>query len=191
MQLQQLKREDFDYQAAYCEENIWHLSRRLSQLDPHLESYAMFIFSQGDAFPMQNQRASEHPELPIFWDYHVVLAVVTRDVQIFDFDTTLPFMTPIEDYFSYSFMDEALLIQPETPLFRLVPATEYIALFSSDRSHMRTQKGWFAPPPSWPTIGNNGTNLTEFTQAKDNRLGEVLTQNAVLSRFTETTKKVL
>ena len=180
MHLNNFKRENFAYQAAYCEENIWHLC----QQDELKSSYVTFISSEGDAFPMLNQRASTHPSLPIFWDYHVVLLVIAEDVQIFDFDTTLPFNTNIETYFSHSFIDERLLTDKEPPLFRLIPSDEFTKSFSSDRSHMKTASGWLAPPPSWPLIGSGGSNLANFVQAKDNRFGELLTQSGLLNRFT-------
>ena len=184
MKFNHFKQEDFAYQAAYCEENIWHLC----QQNPLQNSYVIFIFSKGDAFPMLNQRASQHPSLPIFWDYHVVLLVMTGNNQIFDFDTTLPFNTDIETYFRQSFIDESLLSDQETPLFRLVPSGEFAKVFSSDRSHMRTPSGWLAPPPNWSLIGSVDTNLAEFIQANDNNFGELLTYDAVMSRFTNIRK---
>jgi len=181
MQSHHFNREDFAYQAAYCEENIWHLCQQnLLQ-----NSYVIFIFSKGDAFPMLDQRASEHPSLPIFWDYHVVLLVMTENNQIFDFDTSLPFHTDIETYFSQSFIDESLLSDKETPLFRLVPSDEFAKLFSSDRSHMKTPSGWLAPPPDWPPIGESAANLADFIRTIDNQFGELLTYDAVLARFTD------
>jgi len=179
MQFNHFKREDFAYQAAYCEENIWHLC----QQNPLQNSYVVFIFSKGDAFPILNQRASQHPSLPIFWDYHVVLLVMADNNQIFDFDTTLPFNTDIETYFRQSFIDERLLSDQETPLFRLVPSGEFAKVFSSDRSHMKTPSGWLAPIPSWPCIGNSGNNLSDFIRASENQFGELLTYDSILSRF--------
>mgnify|MGYP000214469078 FL=1 len=179
MRLSRFKREDFSYQAAYCEENIWHLCQQTSLQN----SYVVFILSQGDAFPMLNQRASQDPSLPIFWDYHVVLLVIADTSQIYDFDTMLPFNTDIETYFSHSFVAENLLAAHEIPRFRLVPSGEYVELFSSDRSHMKTPNGWLAPPPSWPLIGRSATNLSDYIQSTDNSFGELLTYQAVLERF--------
>jgi hypothetical protein len=179
MQAKQFKREDFAYQSAYCEENIWHLC----QQEGFKNSYAVFIFSKGDSFPMLNQRASQHPTLPIFWDYHVVLLVMNEDNQIFDFDTTLPFNTNIETYFNQSFIDERLLSEIERPLFRLVPSSEFSKLFSSDRSHMKTTSGWLATPPSWPCIGNSTANLSEFIQPSNNRFGKLLSYHEIINRF--------
>jgi hypothetical protein len=181
MPLQHFKREDFAYQSAYCEENIWHLCQQ-----PYFQnSYVVFIFSNGVAFPMLNQRASEHPAFPVFWDYHLVLLVMNENNQIFDFDTTLPFNTDIGSYFNESFVNESLLSDKETPLFRLIPSDEFITSFSSDRSHMKTPTSWLSPPPSWPIIGNKGTNLAGFIQANGNQFGELLTYEGMLSRFSD------
>lgn len=176
------KRENFIYQAAYCEENIWHLCQQnLLQ-----NSYVIFIFGKGDAFPMLNQRASGHPDVPIFWDYHVVLLVLGENNQIIDFDTMLAFNTDIDTYFSASFINESLLLNEDTPLFRLVSSDEFVRTFYSDRSHMKTENGWLSPPPSWSTIGDIGTNLAKFLQTNHNQFGELLTYDAMLSRFTNT-----
>ena len=191
MQLHHFKREDFAYQAAYCEENIWHLcqqsnfqSKIQSKTQSKIQnSYVVFIFSKGDAFPMLKQRASGDHGLPIFWDYHVVLLVMTENNQVLDFDTTLEFNTDIGSYFRESFVDESFLSDQEIPWFRLVPSDEFVRLFSSDRRHMKTATGWLSPPPSWPTIGDIGSNLAAFIQAEDNQFGELLTYDAMLSRF--------
>ena len=177
--LKHYKREDFAYQAAYCEENIWHLC----QQNDFNESFVIFIFSRGDAFPMLNQRASLQSSLPIFWDYHVVLLHLAETTQILDFDTTLAFNTDIKTYFRQSFIDESLLIIEQRPLFRLIPANKFIQYFSSDRRHMKTTTGWLAPPPNWPCIGRSGSNLSGFIQARKSHAGELLTYNAILKRF--------
>ncbi|MFT7371690.1 MAG: hypothetical protein ACI9T9_000366 [Oleiphilaceae bacterium] len=179
MQLNNFKREDFAYQTAYCEENIWHLC----QQNDLQNSYVVFIFSEGDEFPMLNQRASGHPALPIFWDYHVVLLLMSESNQIFDFDTRLPFHTDVASYFSESFVNENLLSDKETPLFRIVPSEEFALSFCSDRSHMKTPTGWHAPPPNWPPIGNIGTNLADYIQTNDNQFGKLLSAEAMLRRF--------
>ena len=185
MPLHYFKRENFAYQAGYCEENIWHLCQQ-----NHLQnSYVVFIFSKGDAFPMLNQRASGDPGLPIFWDYHVVLLVMNQNNQnnqnnqIVDFDTTLEFMTDMDSYFSGSFVNEIFLSGQDIPLFRLVPTDEFVRSFSSDRRHMKTATGWLATPPCWPIIGDVETNFAEFIQPDDNQFGVLLTYDAMLSRF--------
>lgn len=183
MSLMRFNRADFAYQAAYCEENIW----QLCQKSIFQNSYALFIFSRGDAFPMLNQLASQHPSLPIYWDYHVVLLHPSDNSQIFDFDTTLDFPTDIQSYIVSSFIDEHLLSEAEKPLFRLVPALEFTTIFASDRSHMRTAQGWLSPPPKWPCIGNTKHNLADFLEAAPNHLGELLSTEALLNRITNYT----
>jgi hypothetical protein len=179
MQSRGFKREDYRYQAAYCEENIWHLC----QQEPFKNSFVVFIVSRGDSFPMLNQRASQHPLFPIFWDYHVVLLVMSEANKILDFDTQLPFYTDVERYFEQSFIAENLLLEHEMPMFRLVRSEEFVRLFASDRSHMKSPSGWLAPTPNWPLIGRSGSNLSSFIEASDNEVGELLTYNAILARF--------
>ncbi|MFC1589731.1 hypothetical protein ACFL3P_05635 [Pseudomonadota bacterium] len=179
MFITKLKRKDFLYQPYYCEENIWHLC----QHERFKNSYVIFIASKGNAFPMLRQRAMPDPAIPIMWDYHVVLLVLDKPNQILDFDTTLAFSTDIETYFSQSFIKAALLDEGQTPWFRLVPAAEYVERFSSDRSHMKTETGWLAPPPAWTCIGSSKNNLSCFIDMNNEEIGEVLTYEEILMRF--------
>lgn len=179
MSLNILKREDFLYQSCYCEENIWHLCQN-EQLN---NSYVIFVASKGGFFPMLNQQAGNHLTIPIFWDYHVILLVLGEKNQIVDFDTTLPFCVDIDTYFSRSFIDNNLLAIEETPFFRALPSAEFIRLFSSDRSHMKTATGWSAAPPNWPLIGNMDSNLFEFIDMTNNNIGEVYNYDELLERF--------
>lgn len=71
------------------------------------------------------------------WDYHVIaVRCGAHDSQVLDFDTTLPFATPLAEYVTRA-------VQPHNPglahyprWFRFVPAREFLANFASDRSHM-------------------------------------------------------
>ncbi|WP_019615368.1 hypothetical protein [Psychromonas ossibalaenae] len=179
MSLAVLKREDFLYQPCYCEENIWHLC----QHKQFKNSCIIFIASKGGSFPMLNQRAMDNPSMPVYWDYHVILLVLSEKNTVLDFDTSLPFSIDVDTYFSRSFLDNKLLSIKEMPLFRVVPASEFITVFSSDRSHMKTDSGWYAPPPDWPLIRENETNLSDFIDMTNNEIGEVLTYDDVLERF--------
>ena len=181
MSLANLKREDFLYQPYYCEENIW----QLCQNKPFANSYVMFIASTGCSFPMLNQRVMDDPSVPILWDYHVVLLVPGKENKILDFDTTLPFCSDIKTYLSFSFLDNRLLIEQEQPLFRIVPASEYVTRFSSDRSHMKNESGWLAIPPDWSPIGEPPSNLYSFTDVTNKEIGEVLTFDELIARFDE------
>jgi len=37
-------------------------------------------------------------------------------------------------------------------MMRVVPASHFLALFRSDRSHMLRDGEWLSPPPPWPCI---------------------------------------
>jgi len=174
-----LKREDFLYQPYYCEENIWHLCQHAQFKD----GYIIFVASTGDSFPMLNQRVMSDPSIPILWDYHVILLLRSETNQILDFDTILPFGVAVDSYFRHSFLDNRLLTAAETPLFRVVPASEFVVSFSSDRRHMKVGEGWRAPPPDWPLIGQSISNLSSFIDMTNNDVGEVLGYDALLQRF--------
>lgn len=179
MSLSTLKREDFLYQPCYCEENIWHLC----QNEQFKNSYVIFVASKGALFPMLNQRAASYSAMPIFWDYHVILLVPGDKNQILDFDTSLPFCIGFDTYLSQSFIDNDLLTMEETPFFRVLPSAEFIRLFSSDRSHMKTATGWRAKPPNWPPIGNIESNLSKFIDMTNSSIGEIHSYDALLKRF--------
>lgn len=164
-----------EFQPYYCEENIWHLC----QHSLYLRGEVIFIASFGDSFPMLCQQGGEHPSQPIFWDYHVVLL---RDGCIHDFNTRLPFSTPIMEYFEQSFIDESLLAPLQIPMFRVLSAEDYVELFLSDRRHMRTADGWNAPPPDWPLISETTSNLRRFIDMRDLEFGKVLSADELLNQ---------
>ncbi len=132
---------------------------------------------------MLNQRVMSDPSIPILWDYHVILLLRSETNQILDFDTILPFGVPVDTYFMHSFLDNRLLAAAETPLFRVIPASEFVVSFSSDRGHMKVGEDWIAPPPDWPLIGQSVSNLSSFIDMKNNDIGEVLGYDALLQRF--------
>lgn len=132
-------------------------------------------------FPMLCQKAMADPATPILWDYHVILLLHGEPAQILDFDTTLPFCSDLPTYLQQSFLPEELVAEEYRPYFRLIPAQDYIREFRSDRSHMRTEDGWSAPPPHWPTIGTGGSNLARFIDMRDQSIGEVLSYQQLLA----------
>lgn len=132
---------------------------------------------------MLNQRAAKAPYFPIIWDYHVVLLVEAKINYIFDFDTTLSFCNDVNNYLSRSFLDETLLAEDILPLFKVIPSGVYKTHFSSDRSHMKAGKGWYAPPPDWSPIGGKASNLSDFTDMNNYQFGDVLTYDALKDRF--------
>jgi len=167
------KSASLKHQPYYCEENIW----QLCQHPQYLGGEVIFIASYGDYFPMLCQQGSDQPGYPIFWDYHVVLL---KDGHIHDYNSTLPFSTPISEYFEKSFIDESLLSPKQIPMFRMISAEDYVAFFMSDRRHMKNGDDWNAPPPDWPLISQTSSNLERFTDMKDLAFGRVYSSAELL-----------
>ena len=123
------------------------------------------------------QQGSDHPNYPIFWDYHVVLL---KDGHIHDFNSRLPFSSPIAEYFKHSFIEESLLAPLQVPMFRVLAAKDYVEFFLSDRRHMKTTNSWDAPPPDWPMISETSSNLHRFIDMTDLEFGRVLSATELL-----------
>ena len=164
------------YQPYYCEENIWHLC----QHPDYLGGKVIFIAAYGDYCPMFFQKDGQGKNQLIFWDYHVVLL---HDGEIHDFNSTLSFSTPLQNYCAYSFADENLLEPQMIPKFRVLSAKDYVASFLSDRRHMKSQSGWDAPPPSWPPISKSSSNLQRFSDMQDFEFGEILGLTELLWKY--------
>jgi hypothetical protein len=165
-----------DYAPFYCEENVLRLCPSLGP-----EAFAVLVTNAGRRIEMLRQRAGGPGRGAVLWDYHA-LAVSRRDGWLaWDFDTTLGFPVPLGEYLRRSF--EPLPAEP--PLFRVVPASDYVREFRSDRSHMRRADGsWTASPPSWPpATGEGGVGLEQLLDPSDTRVGEVLTLRAMRERF--------
>ena len=69
-----------------------------------------------------------------------------------DQDTSLEFPCALDRYVSEAFKPHAPLRPGFQQLLRVVPAADYLARFSSDRSHMFKDGAWLAPPPTYPAI---------------------------------------
>jgi len=162
------------YQPYFCEENIWHLCQHPDYLSGHV----VFIASYSDYFPMLSQQGYDNPGELVFWDYHVVLL---NHGNIYDFNTALPFTSKVSDYFAQSFIDDDLLNPSQAPMFRMVPADEFVAEFESDRRHMKTADGWNAPPPEWPLITQSASNLHRFADMSDLEFGQICSHSQFLS----------
>ena len=96
---------------------------------------------------------------------------------MFDLDSTLGFPVKAESYFRHSFSTDYFVPEEYRPHFRLLTAEEYIRHFSSDRSHMKDERGnWLQTPPVWeaPFQAELGMNLFQFVQMEDDFIGEVL-----------------
>lgn len=174
------QREHYRYHSRYCEENIWWLCQRPEFAGSHV----IVIAAQAECFPILCQCAADSPDEPLLWDYHVVLLWPTaKGSFLIDFDTTLPFCTPLSEYFQHSFLDEDDLYPEFIPLFRVLTANDYVAILRSDRRHMRTAKGWLAPPPDWPPISVDESNLHKFITMSDHDYGQILTAAKLLQKY--------
>ena len=133
---------------------MWQLCEQLGDaLGPEAEVW--LITNPDGTVATWAQRAASSPDKAIVWDYHVVL--LTKDSahwQVWDFDHDGPFVRPALDWLRASFPVDT---QAElAPHFRCIPAADYLANFSSDRSHMHAPGRddlWLASPPEWPPIG--------------------------------------
>lgn len=139
------------HQPFYCEENIWHLAA-----DPvvgEAPRVVAIITNEARKVAVWQQRAGQDDEGLVVWDYHVILIAGRGEgARVWDLDSRLGAPVPFADYLVETFRDSPKLFAPR---FRLIEADEYRAKMSSDRRHMRDDRGEFMKPaPSWPCIGS-------------------------------------
>lgn len=156
------------YQPFYCEENVWWLCQEPRFADAR--SWVVVMSNRGRQCALWEQRAAD-PGEPVVWDYHVVLLV---ERMVWDLDTRLGLPVPLPDYLRASFRTLPPEVAAYRPLFRLVPADEFVKVFATDRSHMNDADGWRAAPPSWKPPGA-GMNLMRFVDMDDDFIGAVVT----------------
>ena len=162
------------YAPFYCEENIWHLAHA-GTVDA-----VVFISNPAQQVAFFAQRQAKTATHAIMWDYHVVGATfgsAEDAAQIWDLDTHLPCPCPAETYLATTFPALPAKYADVLPWFRLIRSAEFIALFASDRRHMRAANGtWQKPPPPWPFIRASGTEahtLPNFINMGDATPGRV------------------
>ncbi len=169
------------YQANFCEENIWHLCQKFPE--QHALTSVVFISNPGRQVCLYHQRACPSPTTPVVWDYHVVLLVRPGDNwQVWDLDSRLGAPVCAIDYVTSTFPNSVSSTGLYKPLFRLIPASQYIRDLNTNREHMKIDGKWLSPPPPWPIIGN-GNNLMQFVDMSDNTFGEVIDLSAFKDRF--------
>ena len=199
-----LTKEQFKYCPYYCEENIWHLCQE--KVFAGKACLVMFISNLNKRCATWYQRASGDPQVPVVWDYHLVLLVREESVKeesvkeesvkeekwlVYDFDSYLPFGVDLDVYLQCSFMpdlEDSVMMRQSlsefSPCFKLICAKDYKKKFSSGRRHMLKDDGsWHAPPPPWPLItASEGLSLEQLT---DMSHGEVCTLNTLKSMLVD------
>jgi len=170
------------YAAFYCEENIWFLSQDLRLADAQRK--VVIISNERKMCPLWEQRAGGLGNM-VFWDYHVILLCIWTKWLVYDLDTLLGAPVDLNHYINRTFLrDETLEKQFQLNL-RVIPADEYVRIFSSDRSHMRDRDGnWLAPPPPWPMILKpEGTDLMDLVEMKNRTPGIVMDMHDFTRHF--------
>ncbi|MCM8539406.1 MAG: protein N-terminal glutamine amidohydrolase [Lentisphaeraceae bacterium] len=142
------------YTAFFCEENIWHMLNDMNETDQRNTSI-LFISNEYNTCALLNQRAAKTGEY-IVWDYHLILHKHSTN-EICDYDTVLNPSTDINEYFALTFGNQSLIHFRYRSLILSIPGNEYLAKFSSDRSHMLDANGdQVRKFPDWPPILNKG-----------------------------------
>jgi protein N-terminal glutamine amidohydrolase len=150
--VQRIERSELDYQAYYCEENVWRLLARPEFAK--MASWAVIVSNAPRDLVLLRQLSGRPLDGLVHWDYHVfaVLADPIAGRVAVDLDSELPLPCALGRYLEDSFpegVQRAFL-----PHFRVMPGSEYLEALVSDRSHMRRPDGsWIAPPPPWPAPG--------------------------------------
>ena len=150
------------HRPFFCEENVWQLLHGGALPRP---AAALFITNVDRTVAMWGQRAAAVD--PLVWDYHVVALLPTHGL-IVDLDDRVRPAWPVAEWLRHAFAEsgEARFL----PQFRIVPADEFLAVFSSDRSHMRDERGRPRQPfPDWPAPWQQGRgmNLPRFLDLDD------------------------
>lgn len=161
------------YCPYYCEENVWHLCTDAGVVgEPRA---AIVISNPTRTVAVACQRAAPRPELPVVWDYHVVLAARGPEgFAIWDLDSTLGMPVPLLHYLRASLAWPHGYAPPHEARLRVLAADCYRRVLATDRSHMRDAQGRYrVPPPPWPAIGT-GTTLMRLVDMHDPIAGEVV-----------------
>jgi protein N-terminal glutamine amidohydrolase len=173
--VQRIERGDLDYQAYYCEENVWRLLARPEFAA--MASWAVLVSNVSRDLVLLRQKSGRPLDGLVHWDYHV-FAVLTDPVAgriALDLDSELPFPCALRRYLEDSFPEGVQ--RAFQPRFRVMQGGEYLKALVSDRSHMRRPDGsWLAPPPPWPAPGEGSGRASVFmgwTNVKRRRPGAV------------------
>lgn len=173
----------FRYASCFCEENIWWLCQETRFAQSLAE--VVFISNPERCCAMFGQKAATVPDGPVFWDYHVVLCVHDGGGhEVWDLDCKAGTPLGAREWLTYTFEPAQKLPEIVWPLFRLIPASQYVENFSSNRAHMLNEEGNpLMPFPSWPAISNRESNLFQFVDMQNSFLGDVIDLEGVKKRW--------
>ena len=152
------------YTSCFCEENIYHLCAELLRQNKECISeenvsskldgvHVVFISNEKEAFPLWCQKSTADSDIPVVWDYHVLLIdLSSQEPRVYDLDTKLEFGCSTKEYCCKAIRFDVLLNAELEPLFRVLTAKEYLDYFSSNRSHMMNSG---KEHPKWKLIKGN------------------------------------
>ncbi len=129
---------DYLYTPMFCEENIWQLCKALIEQGIPAEELRVLLLSNAKKQVIVFNQQFTYPGQPLVYDYHVILLYQPHDdaALVFDFDSFLSFPCDWYSYQQASFPTPNSLSDDEQMIIREIPADEFLACFSSDRSHM-------------------------------------------------------
>jgi len=141
---------EYPYAAYYCEENVYRLAL-LRERAGSVAGSVVCISNESREVALTGQRAGHGPAGLVVWDYHVIYV---EDGFVYDLDSVLAVPSPYAEYRAATFVGGWYREHERyAPVFSVIARADYLAAFSSDRSHMRDRDGsWRAPPPPWPPI---------------------------------------
>lgn len=152
------QKQCYAYQPLFCEENIYHLARDLTDDCKEVEAKVLFFISTEKTVAMFEQTSFGDSGIGC-WDYHVVLFAPVEKT-IVDFDSRLGFCTNVLEYFGKSFPPQNELEESLRVIIREIDAPVFLDSFWSDRSHMKNSTGQpLAAFPPWPAILNSRQSL--------------------------------
>jgi hypothetical protein len=163
-----IDRSGLDYQAYYCEENVWRLLDRPEFANS--ATWAVLVSNEPRDVVTLRQRSGRSGDGLVHWDYHVfaVLADPIEGRVALDLDSDLPFPCRLGRYLEDSFPSGVQ--RAYHPVFRVMAGGDYVRGLISDRSHMRRPDGsWIAPPPSWPAPGAGSGRVSVLMEWADMR----------------------
>lgn len=168
-----IRLEDCNYQACFCEENVWHLLH--STILSERKKCVIFISNPKRQVAVWSQRAAKNNDF-VIWDYHVVLLLPSEGV-IIDLDDCEKTSWQISEWLHHAFRED--IQEQYMPMFRVIAGDEFILKFSTDRSHM-TDKS--IPHPKWSPPFNQdlGMNLMRFVDVLDPIAGIVVNKSELI-----------